>query len=349
MNLKKSLLIAITLLLISITIWELYWRNQGKVPTLNDEKSLWSKQRAKVNNATNKDVVLFGSSRIYFDIQLKKWNEITGTNAIQLASTGSSPLPTFHDLVENTNFNGTVIVGVTPGLFFSTTYPKAMPWQRPKAKVDYYKNRTYAQQLNYFFSIPLQQNLVLMSADDEEWADDIDLKSLIRRIPKDNRNGKLKPPPFYNFGKVTLDRNMSMIIKASTDTAFANTIKKIWQYFGKAAPPPDKKSTMDFFLKDAKKFKERGGNLILLRCPSSGFYKEVEAKFLPRKEYWNELVKQSGAIGYHYNDYEQLNHFECPEWSHLSEKDAILFTEEFAKIILNEKSLTNQKPSYHAI
>jgi len=349
MNLKKSLIIAITLFLVSICLWEFYWRSQGYTPTLNDDKSLWAAQRTKVNTATDKDVVLFGSSRIYFDIQLKKWKEITGTNAIQLASTGSSPLPTFHDLVENTNFNGTVIIGVTPGLFFSTTYPKAMPWERPKAKVDFYKKRTYAQQLNYFFSVPLQQNLVLMSADDEEWANDIDLKSLIRQIPKDNRNGKPIPPPFYNFGKVTKDRNMSMIPRTVTDTAFANGIKKIWQYFGKAAPPPDKKSTMAFFLKDAKKFKERGGNLILLRCPSSGFYRDVEAKFLPRKDFWDELVKLSNAKGYHFSDYEQLEHFECPEWSHLSKEDAILFTQEFAKIILKEKSLTNQKTTNHVI
>jgi len=343
MNLKKTLIIAIALFLISILIWEFYWRSNGYRPNLNDEKALWATQRTKVENATHNDVVIFGSSRIYFDIQLKKWEEITGMQPIQLASTGSSPLPTFHDLVENTNFNGTVIVGVTPGLFFSTTFPKAMPWQRPQAKVDFYKNRTYAKRLNYFFSVPLQQNLVLMSADDEEWADDIDLKSLIRNLPKDNRNGEPKAPPFYNFGKVTKDRNMSMIPRANSDTAFANTIKKIWQYFGKAAPPPDKKSTMDFFLKDVKKFKKRGGTLILLRCPSSGFYKDVETKFLPRKDYWNELVKQTQAKSYHYEDYKQLRHFECPEWSHLSKPDAIKFTTELANIMVNDHAFSNLK------
>lgn len=343
MNLKRTFLIAIILSISSLTLWEIYWRSKGYKPNLNDEKALWAKQREKINKASKNDVVLFGSSRIYFDIQLKKWEEITGKQPIQLASTGSSPLPTFHDLVENTNFNGTVIVGVTPGLFFSTTFPQAMPWQRPQSKVDFYKKRTYAQRLNYFFSVPLQQNLVLMSADDEEWADNIDLKSFIRNIPKDNRTKKPKAPPFYNFGKVTVNRNMSMIPRAATDTAFANTIKKVWQYFGKMAPPPDKKSTMAFFLKDVKKFKKRGGNLILLRCPSSGFYKDVETKFLPRKDYWNELVKQTQAKSYHYEDYEQLKYFECPEWSHLSKLDAIKYTTELANIMVNDRAFSNQK------
>jgi hypothetical protein len=341
MDLKKSAIITIVLCIISIGSWEIYWRSKGYIPNLNDDKALWAKQRTKVENATSNDVIIFGSSRIYFDIQLKKWKEITNTNPIQLASTGSSPLPTFHDLVENTNFNGTVIVGVTPGLFFSTTYPKAMPWERPQAKVNFYKKRTYAQRLNYFFSVPLQQTLVLMSGDDEEWADDIDLKSLIRNIPKDNRSGSPIAPPFYNFGKVTINRNMSMIPKAANDTAFANRIKKIWKYFAKAAPPPDKKSTMAFFLKDAMKFKQRGGNLILLRCPSNGFYKIGEAKFLPRKEFWDKLVNETQVKSYHYEDYEELNYFICPEWSHLSEPDAIKFTAELAKIMIKDGVLTN--------
>jgi len=343
MNLKKSFLIALILSLISISLWEIYWRSKGYIPNLNDDKALWATQRAKLENPNNKEVVILGSSRAYFDIQLKEWQQETGTKPIQLASTGSSPLPIFNDIVENTDFKGTVVIGVTPSLFFSTTFPGAFPWKRPQSKVDYYNKRTYAQRLNYFFSVPLQNNLVLMSADDEEWADDIDLKSLIRNLPKDNRSGAPIPPPFYNFGKVTTDRNMSMIPRAVIDTAFASTIKKVWIFFAKAAPPPDKKSTIAYFLKDAKKFIEKGGNLILLRCPSNGFYKEAEAKFFSRTEFWEPLLKQSKAKGYHYQDYPQLANFECPEWSHLSKNDATKFTVELSKIMLNDGVLTNFK------
>ena len=182
MNLKKSFLIALAISAIALTCWELYWRSQGYYPTLNDDKALWSMHRANVETATGDDVVILGSSRAYFDIQLNEWEAATGKKPIQLASTGSSPLPTFNDIVNNTDFKGTVIVGVTPGLLFSTTYPKAMPWERPQAKVNHYQDRTYAQRLNFLLSIPLQQNLAFMSADEEEWADDIDLKALLKRI-----------------------------------------------------------------------------------------------------------------------------------------------------------------------
>ncbi len=342
MQLKKSLIIALIISVIGITAWELFWRSQGYYPTLNDDKALWSMHRAKVEKATKDDVVILGSSRAYFDIQLKEWETETGKKPIQLASTGSSPLPTFNDIVNNTNFKGTVIVGVTPGLLFSTTYPKAMPWERPQAKVDYYKDRTYAQRLNFLLSIPLQQNLAFMSADEEEWTDDIDLKALIKRIKTGNRVEQ-KMPPFYNFGEVTLDRNMSMTQRTVTDTAFANTIINVWKFFGKTSPPPDKKATMAFFLKDVEKFKAKGGNLILLRLPSSGGVRIGESHGIPRKDFWDDLVQQANVKSYHFEDYEQFKNLQCPEWSHLSAKDAQFFTTELVKIILADNAITNSK------
>ena len=341
MQLKQSFFIALAIGLLSVFLWEIYWRSKGYYPTLNDEKALWAITRSKVEKATNEDVIILGSSRAYFDIQVDEWESITGKKPIQLASTGSSPLPTFHDIVNNSNFTGTLLVGVTPGLFFSTTFPGAFPWNRPQSKVDYFENRTYAQRLNYQLSIPLQNNLVFMSGDEEEWADDIDLKSLLRSIKLDNRTGEPVQPPFYYFGDVNLDRNMRMTAKTVSDTAFANSIKKVWAFFGKGAPPPDKESTMNYFLEDLKKYKEKGGNVVLVRCPSSGGLRMGENMGLPRKEFWDELVLQAKVKAYHFEDYESLKYLICPESSHLSGEDADYFTRELLKIMKADNAITN--------
>ncbi|TJY32836.1 hypothetical protein [Pontimicrobium aquaticum] len=343
MKLKQSFLIALTLIIIALTSWELYWRSQGKYPNLNDDKALWAMHRANVETASKDDVIIFGSSRAYFDIQIDEWEKATGKKPIQLASPGSSPLPSFHDLVNNTSFNGTVILGVTPGLFFSTTYPGADPWSRIQTKVDHFYNRTYADRSNFWLSIPLQTNLVLMSADEELWSDDIDLKSLLRRVKIGDRTGNPQMPPFYSFGDVRLDRNMSMTKRTVQDTAFANSIIKVWSYLGKSAPPPDKKSTMAFFLEDLKKFKERNGKLILLRCPSSGGNRMGENMVFPRVDFWDDLVEQSDVPSYHFEDYDQLKDLTCPEESHLSKEDAEYFTRELAKIIIEDGIIINSK------
>ena len=344
MNLKKTLLIAITLSFIAIGSWETYWRSQGYYPGLEDDKDLWAVQRAKVENATKDDFVLLGSSRVLFDFQLSQWEAETGKRPIQLASAGTTPLPVFHDIVENTDYKGTIIVGVTPGLFFSTTYPLAMFWDRAQVRIDYYFARTYAQRLNHKISIPLQNSFTFLTADEEEWVDDLDLKTLLNNIKIGNRI-EMPMPPFHRFQNIYEDRNVEMMYKTATDTAFANTIKRVWGFYGQQAQahPPEKEATTIFFLNDLEKYKARGGNVILVRCPSSGGLRVGEGMGLPRAEFWDALVAKANVPGYHFEDYEQFKNLECPEWSHLSAEDARKFTTELAKIMLNDGVITNSK------
>jgi len=342
MNLKKSIIIALLLSVIVLGSWEYYWRSQGVIPGLEDDKELWALQRAKVETASENDVVLIGSSRVLFDMQLNEWEALIHRRPIQLASAGATPLPAFHDIVRNTNYNGIVVVGVTPGLFFSTTYPMAPPWHRIQTRIDYYEDRTYAQRLNHKLSVPLQNSFAFLASDDEDWTDDLNLKTLIARIKMGQRIGPGEPP-FYRFQDIYSDRNVMMKERTVKDTAFANSIIKVWGYFVGGAPPPDKEATMNFFLDDLAIFKERGGRVILVRCPSSGGLRMGEGKGLPRQDFWDDLVLKANTPSVHFEDYQQLKDFECPEWSHLSAADARTFTTELARIMLNDGVITNSK------
>ncbi|MGF1554972.1 hypothetical protein [Paucihalobacter sp.] len=346
MNLKQSIIIAAILSIVSITAWELYWRSQGYFPDMDDDKYHWAATRAKVDVASESDVVLVGSSRVLFNIQLQKWEELTGITPIQLANAGSTPLPIFHDIVENTDFKGTVVVGVTPPLFFSTTFEQAPPWTRASSRSDFYKNRTYAQRLNYRLSIPIQKSLAFICNDDESWYDDINLKALLKTIQLPRRTAKHENPPFRRFQDIDDRRNVRMKERMVTDTAFANSIKAVWKSMLTSEPkppPPDKEGTIAFFLKDAEKFQARGGKIILLRSPSDGFFADLENMAFARHDFWEELVKKANVPAYHYQDYEGLNGFQTIEWSHLSATDADLFTENFVNILLKDKIITNLK------
>ncbi|NND62484.1 MAG: hypothetical protein HKN48_04760 [Flavobacteriaceae bacterium] len=343
MNLKKSFFVALTLGLILVIAWEFYWRSQGVEPNLDDNKELWAQQRAKLEKPNGDEVVFIGSSRILFDIQLDIWREQTGTEPVMLAYQGSSPLPIFKDIVENTEYRGPLIVGITPGLFFSTTFPQASPIKRAQSRLDHYYSRTYAQRINQHLSVPLQNNLAFIMATDESWDDDVDLKTLLRHIKLGERAGP-REAPFNNFEKTSLDRNVEMSAKTTTDTAFANTVKKVWQsIFSRDMPPPDKNSTTEFFLKYANQYQKEGGSIILVRCPSDGFFKEMEANGLPRARFWDSLVNTSKIPGYHYDDYPQFQNLNLPEWSHLSKEDADFFTAELIKIMKEDGVLTQAK------
>ncbi|MCA0154422.1 hypothetical protein [Winogradskyella vincentii] len=338
MQLKQSFIIAVILGVGAVACWELYWRSQGVEPYLDDNKDLWANQRARLEDHS-KMTVFIGSSRILYDIQLDIWEELTNTEPIMLAVQGASPIPTLKDIVENTDFKGTLMVGITPPLMFSTVYPEAFPMFRAQSKVDYYQDRTYAQRINHKLSVPLQTNLAFIRDGDEEWDTDVDLKTLLRQIHIGDRVG---PPhvPFNNFEEIALNRHMKMPEFVAKDTAYANTIKAAWvDMVSGDMPPPDKESTTTAFVDLAKKFTARGGNLILLRCPSSGFFREIEGKGFPRTEYWDQLVEKVGAKAYHYDDYPQFRNLFLPEWSHLATEDAQFFTRELIGIMKEDKAI----------
>ena len=341
MNLKRSLLIALLLGMAAITSWELYWRSRGFQPGLEDTKELWAVQRSKVENAGASDVVLLGDSRMLFDIQLDPWENETGVRPIQLASAGTTPLPAFTDLVENTEYVGTVVISVHPFLFFFSTVESTFFWNRIKSRIDHYQDRTYAQRANHLLDLPLQRTFTFLRADDEDWTDDLDLKTLLSNIEVGPR-ALSGYPPFYRFQDITIDRNVKMFDRVVTDSAFANSIIRAWTFQGpEPLPPADKEGTMAYFLSDLEKFKARGGKVILVRFPSSGGLLQFEKELFSRDQYWDDLVKAAQVPAYHYEDYEQLNQFNCPEWSHLSAEDAATFTTELARILVADNRLNN--------
>ncbi len=76
---------------------------------------------------------------------------------------------------------------------------------------------------------------------------------------------------------------------------------------------------------------------MFVRTPSSGPFKIGEEKGFPRVEYWDKLLQYTNTPGIHYMDYPLIDHFECPEFSHLSKSDAVIFTKEFIRILETEK------------
>lgn len=344
MNLKKSLVIAGALGVMSISVWELYWRSQGEFPVIDGDPNLWATQRHKIANLTENDIVITGSSRVLFGIQLDTFEQETGISPIQLAIPGSSPLPVFNDLIENTDFKGTIIVGVTPGLFFSSSKPGKGPWGRAQKNVEHFKKQTYAQKFNHFLSLPLQKNFAFVSRTSEGWANQIDLKALLKKMPTVNRTGKELPPPFNRFGLIDERGNLYMDPVIVTDTLLAKSVIKVWA-FGRPdnGPEHEKDAVLSLFNKKLDTFQKRGGKVILVRAPSSGSFREFEAKFFAKSQFWDQLVATTGVSNYHFEEHEAVSSMPCPEESHISREDAQFFTVELIKTMQKENLLNTSK------
>lgn len=327
-NLKKAAILTLILVVIFIGGWELYLRNNGMFISYDDNEALWSNNRLHVYMPSDQSTVFIGSSRIKYDLDIPTWENITGEKAIQLAMVGSNPRPVLENLAEDKNFKGNLVIDVTEGLFFSKGGRTT-----PDKNIGYFKKITPAQRFSFKVNHLLESKFIFLDKDF------FSLEALLRMIPIHERPGVYGGPNFpKEFEKVSFERQNMMTDKFVADTNLQNQVKNIWDGFRKInKEPPVSGKALDSIFNSVKvcvdKIKSRGGHVIFVRTPSSGPYLAGERMGFPRQKYWDPLLAITGCPGIHFEDYPAIAHFECPEWSHLSPKDAIVFTKNFIEIL----------------
>lgn len=320
-----ALALAAILFLLAMFAWESYWRAYGAVPGIRNSEGLWAAQRRRIDHGEGDRTVIIGSSRVLFDLQLPVWEKLTGRRPIQLALEGTSPMEALEGLADDAEFTGRLVVGVTPGLFFSGFAYRRAAFER-------YRKETPTQWLGQ----QLSQRLL------EPWLayydDDFALFTVLERQPWPVRPGM--DPPRRDVRKLSVtdgERNTRMWAKVETDEAYAALARSIWAQ-GFNRPPPGgpeeaakrRDEQIERALKAVEKLRARGVPVLFARMPSAGDFLAAENRSLPRAQTWDVLLARTGAPGIHFEDHAQLQGFHLPEWSHLSASEADRFTAVFA-------------------
>ena len=327
-------ILAISIALGLLIPYEWFWRVQEGFPQAYDLENLdyWADWRKKLDQLDSNDVVIIGSSRAHFDINIHLWDSITGRKPIMLAYPGGSPHPIIQDVIKNSDFTGTLVVGVAPGLFF--THADGWSANRARKLVNNYENRTYAKQFNHFLYQYLDPQLSYIN-------EGLSYKSLVERLPFPNRDSVETPlvwPPMVAMDEY---RNIRMLDRMEHDTAIQNLQKKIW------SPKTNMKNRIEdqldtimfHYVNLSHQFQSRGGKLVYIRAPVTGDYAEHEPLLFPRKEYWDRLIQESKANGYHFLDYDITKNMDPPEWSHLSKEDSDIYTRWLVQQLQKDKLL----------
>ena len=333
-SLTKAGMLTLVLVGVALAAWETDVRSRGFETTYDDNPALWADKRAMVYESADKATVFTGSSRIKFDLDIPLWEKTTGDHAIQLACVGSSPRPVLEDLADDKNFKGKLVVDVTEVLFFDYSPHSA---EKPGENIKYYKDRTPAQRGSFVVNHLLESQLVFL---DKER---LSLNTKLDELHIPNRKGVFQFPTFPgDFGRVRFNRQEFMTDKFAADTNQQNQVKGIWEFAGKMRKdPPVSGGKLDSIITSVKKSVDkitaRGGQVIFVRTPSSGAFLNREKMGYPREKYWDRLLAETHCIGIHFADYPAIDHFECPELSHLKQSDARIFTENFIRILHEEK------------
>ena len=321
---------ALVLLVLLLAGWEAYWRDFGAVPGYYNDAAHWSAQRHRINRGEGGKTVLTGSSRVLFDVQLDVWESVTGERPIQLALEGTSPVPVIEGLADDPDFTGKLVVGVTPGLFFSgftfrgdvLAYAKK---EGPSQRIGHWLSVHLVEPYFAFFDADFALGTVVRRQDwplREGMRGDISVRKLM-----------VQPDP---------DRNAHLWSKVETDKAYRDLARKIWTQHLGGLPPPMGTPVLKKAVIDAQvarvvaalaKLRARGVKVVFLRSPSGGDYLASEQKFFARGETWDPLLAATHAAGVHFDDYPQLQGYELPEWSHMTERDARRYTAQLAPLL----------------
>ena len=331
----KAGILMLILVLGFFVCWEIFLRNKNIKIAYDDGESLWADKRAMVYEPADKATVFIGSSRNKFDLDIATWQKLTGDHAIQLAIEGNSPLPVLADLAADENFKGKLVIDVTEGLFFSTSPQNTA---EPAKRVAYYKKRTPAQRFSFLVNHQLENSLVFLNKDH------LSLNALLEELPIPRRKGVFALPNGcpMDFNPCNFERQCIMTEKFEKDTLIQKQVTGLWDFYRSVSkdPPPNAAKTdsmIGIIKKDIDKIIARGGQVIFVRTPSSGPFWEGEQRGFPRALYWEKILATTGVNGVHFKDYPATDHFICPEFSHLKQSDAVVFTQNLVKILEEEK------------
>jgi hypothetical protein len=332
---KNAGILTLIIVVSTLASWEVYLRSSGFPVSFDDDAALWSTRRIQVYKPSGDATVFIGSSRIKFDLDIPTWEISTGNKVIQLSMVGTSPRPFLDDLANDNRFKGKLIIDVTEGSFFNRNKKRAE--KTASEFEEFYKKWTPAQRFSSYINRVVESAFVFLEKNK------FSLNALLDDLPLIKRTGVMVRPVFpKGFSMNTYERQSFMDEEFLRDTSQQKQQQRNWVLTGSIPQSPA--ITADTLLtvfkevkNDIDKIKSRGGQVLFVRTPSSETYKEAEKKVYPRERYWDALLTYTNTPGIHFEDYPETASFICPEWSHLSPRDAVVYTKSFIKILVEKQ------------
>lgn len=323
-----ALLVALVLML----GFEVWVRNQGVTPSYRNSEGLWAEQRRRIHADAGDGWVFTGSSRALFDLQLPVWERLDGRRPLQLALEGTSPLRVIESLADDEDFTGKLIVGVSPGIFFSG-------FEYRRKALDRYPQESPAQWFGQKVSLLVEPYLAFYNFD-------FAFPTMLRRQSLPAREGvefELEVRKFENLGR---DRNTRMWDRMEYDEDYAELVRFIWADGWKpmSERPAEvqqrileaRPRQLDRAVAAVEKLHQKGVPVIFVQMPYEGHYAVSEPDIAPREETWDPLIERSGALGLHFQEHAEMQGYRLPEWSHMSAGEADRFTAAFYALVQGE-------------
>lgn len=315
-SLGKAWLIAILISILGVSTNEALLRAAGHPPTVVSDSDLWALARTEVDDLNQDAIVLLGASRMQTNVDTAFLREqCPGSSIVQLAMSGrGSPYPVFQDIVDNSGFNGLIIISETESTIGDVASSQSDFVQR------YREGFRFEAQLNRRLRNLVELNLRSTTP----------YGSSVRIFGNLLENHRL-PYPFHVSTAVDRSQEarfelMDPEILAEIRGADRTTV----------VPPTEAASgtTSEDFLREAeasygdelRRFQNRGGQVIFVRMPVDSQRWSTERLLWPVTSYWGVLSDRLGAPTVHFQDMPGWEDYSLPDRSHLDVSEKTKFT-----------------------
>jgi len=278
-------------------------------------------QRDAVRESGPESVVLLGASRMQLDVDPEILQDaLGGRKVFMLAVDGRPPMATLEHFAEDDTFRGTVVCS------FAARWLSPQLWDDQTDHLEYWTHdwpdkRSTSGGLALSARLHLQKNCAVLH-------EGLTLASLGMRL-----NGR----PYHPYLTTRPSRYRAADYQAMGEYLPLHLSRRV-----KIATEQYSEGTMsvDEFLAQCERveravraIQDRGGRVVFVRLPTSGEVWDLDEQYYPRKQYWNVFAQRTAAATIHFEDYETLASFECPDGSHLDYRDAAVFTRNLAEIL----------------
>ena len=317
-------LLALVAVLGTAAAFELSLRARGYVPTVQDDKDLWSLQADKLRGA-REPIALLGASRIQFAVDPAQVEKATGRTTAMLAINGEYPVATLRWLAKRTDFHGLAIVGVDSRGLDRRHWEMQQPW------IDHYRHRwTLARKVHRVLLTPLQRYLVFM-------------RSPFAWVSLARREFEGLGMPFNDYLVMRADRVGFLDYRRTNVAAIKRQrIIDLVDYYRDypPAPPSAWLANLEQVSAWVRMIQARGGNVVFFREPSAGEHLALDEKNYPRGEYWDAYARVSPATMIEFRDVPAFASMVLPDTSHIDGLDVPRFTAALIEVLARRGIIT---------
>jgi len=319
--------LAVALVAAGVGAWEWKMRSLGlRAGDLDDGASHWTVERRKVAAVKHDGVVIHGSSRILFDTDLAVWEEMTGRRPIQLALPGTNPRFLLKGFAEDSDFDGLVVVGVTPPVFFTdftTAFPEYLELN------DLWREESPSRRFGHGIALQLSRVFAFLDGNYR-------LGTLVDRLDVPDRPGVRRPNmEVWKLSESFDDRQYFLWPRLETDRGLREHAKAVWRLVSRVPVDASRfPAIIDSVREDVAKIRARGGDVVFVRAPSDGDFYQREQAVVPRPVTWDRLLHETGTFGIHFEDHADMQRLDVVEMSHLSRESATRFTRAYVGVLL---------------